>query len=63
MTEIEYTHVLDRQGQCNCGWFGVSPGDPDFTTLAAKHFRETTEQAARDQTGWRGLLNRLRGKT
>lgn len=62
MSDITYTHVLDGEGRCNCGWYVGPPSTPGFTEAAHAHFIETTIKAVKDQTGWRGLWNQLRGK-
>lgn len=61
MPEVTYTHVLDDRGRCTCGWY-VPLSDPDFATRASQHYIATTAQAVRDQTGWRGWWNRVRGR-
>lgn len=60
MTEIKYDHVLDGQGVCSCREFSMRPSAPGFTQAAAAHFIATTTEAVRQQTVWRGLINRLR---
>lgn len=62
MNEIRYDHVLDAHGSCSCGEFSMRPSAPGFTAAATAHFIATTERAVRDQSGWRGLWNRLRGR-